>query len=222
MKSAPPDRRAANEAGRPVRCGDQAPCQGSDQSGTIYGSKEPLPCRRGATVLECGDWSPLLRRRLVAVENRHSSAHAGALTLARAANAPSPPHASRSLTATSRLKKAVTSHRTPHPPDQTQPMPGQVPFACPDYPGRHLCLCGEFAPAPTSAPPMQRNHITKTNPNLGNRPAWTFQPRQAAAFFPRTAPVRSQPCPAFSLGGRGLANAGSWTSASAAPEVSHV
>ena len=75
--------------------------------------KEPLPCRRGATVLECGDWSPLLRRRLVAVELPCGSGHAGTPALARAMNAPSHLHACRSLTATSRLEKAVTSHRTP-------------------------------------------------------------------------------------------------------------
>ena len=75
--------------------------------------EEPFPGRRGATVLECGDWSPLLRRRLVAVELPCGCGHAGALALARAMNAPSHPHMCRSLTATSRLKKAVTSHRTP-------------------------------------------------------------------------------------------------------------
>ena len=59
------------------------------------------------------DKSPLSRRRLVAVELPCGFGHAGALALARAVNAPSHLHASRSLTATSRLAKAVTSHRTP-------------------------------------------------------------------------------------------------------------
>ena len=80
----------------------------------LYANRDdPFPCRRGATVLECGDSSPLWRRRLVAVELPFGSAHAGALALARAENAPFHLHASRSLTATSRLEKAVTSPRTP-------------------------------------------------------------------------------------------------------------
>ena len=75
--------------------------------------EEPFPCRRRATVLECGDWSPLLRRRLVAVELTCLLDHASVSALARAVDAPSQLHASRSSTATSRLDKAVTSHRTP-------------------------------------------------------------------------------------------------------------
>ena len=67
-----------------------------------------------ATVLECGDLSPLLRRRLVAVEVQRASEHAGTPALARAVCAPLLAHASCSPTATSRLKKAVTSHRTPN------------------------------------------------------------------------------------------------------------
>ena len=67
-----------------------------------------------ATVLECSDSSPLLRRRLVAVEVRRASEHTGTPPLARAVNAPSHAHASLSSTATSRLGKAVTSHRTPN------------------------------------------------------------------------------------------------------------
>ena len=65
--------------------------------------------------LECGDLSPLLRKRLVAVELPRASGHAGVPALARAVNAPSGTHASRISTATSRLGKAVTSHRTPKP-----------------------------------------------------------------------------------------------------------
>ena len=67
----------------------------------------------GASLLECGDWSPLLRRRLVAVAVRCGSEPARALALARAVNAPFRTHAYFSSTATSRLGKAVTSHRTP-------------------------------------------------------------------------------------------------------------
>ena len=67
----------------------------------------------GAPPLECGDLSPLLRRRLVAVELPSASGHAGAPALARAVNAPSLAHAPHRPTATSRLGKAVTSHRTP-------------------------------------------------------------------------------------------------------------
>ena len=73
-------------------------------------------CRR----LECGDLSPLSRRRLVAVELLRALAHASVSALARTVNAPLHSHASRNSTATSRLDKAVTSPRTPklraHPP----------------------------------------------------------------------------------------------------------
>ena len=68
--------------------------------------------RRTAALVECGDWSLLLRRRLVAVEPRCGSGHAGTPPLARAVNAPSATHDSPNSTATSRLGKAVTSHRT--------------------------------------------------------------------------------------------------------------
>ena len=74
---------------------------------------EPFPCRRRARILECGDLSPLLRKRLVAVELPLGSDRAAAPALARAVNAPFLADASRNLTATSRRKKAVTSHRTP-------------------------------------------------------------------------------------------------------------
>ena len=47
-------------------------------------------------VVECGDLSPLLRRRLVAVELPCGSGHAGAPALARAVNAPFLAEASRS------------------------------------------------------------------------------------------------------------------------------
>ena len=80
----------------------------------FFPNREDLfPGCRGATVLECGDLSSLLRRRLVAVELWGGSGHAGGLALARAVNAPFRLHASRNLTATSRLAKALTSHRTP-------------------------------------------------------------------------------------------------------------
>ena len=69
-----------------------------------------FPRRR---TLECGDLSPLSRRRLVAVEARHASEPARTPPLARAVNAPLRTHAPRTSTATSRLGKAVTSHRTP-------------------------------------------------------------------------------------------------------------
>ena len=59
--------------------------------------------------MECGDWSPLFRRRLVAVELPGGSSHPRTPALARAVNTPSHLHASRSLTATSRLEKAATS-----------------------------------------------------------------------------------------------------------------
>ena len=71
--------------------------------------------------LDCGDSSPLLRRRLVAVEVPSASAPARPLALARDVNAPFRAHASVHSTATSRLTKAVTSHRTP------QPSPIRVP-----------------------------------------------------------------------------------------------
>ena len=43
---------------------------------------------RDPVVLECGDWSPLLRRRLVAVKLPCVSGHACVPSLARAVNAP--------------------------------------------------------------------------------------------------------------------------------------
>ena len=76
------------------------------------GSEGRPSCHRN---LECGDSSPLLRRRLVAVELPCASAPARVPALARAVNAPWFPHAPRHPTATSRLAKAVTSHRTPQP-----------------------------------------------------------------------------------------------------------
>ena len=66
-------------------------------------------------VLECGDWSPLLRRRLVAVELPCASDPARVPVLARAVATPWFPHTPRQPTATSRLAKAVTSPRTPQP-----------------------------------------------------------------------------------------------------------
>ena len=64
---------------------------------------------RRVRVLECGDWSPLLRRRLVAVELPRASVPAGVPALARAVSAPLGTRVSRSSTATSRLGKALTS-----------------------------------------------------------------------------------------------------------------
>ena len=64
---------------------------------------------------ECGDWSPLWRRGLFAVALPRAADDAGGLALARAGGAPFRIHASRSSTATSRLGKAVTSHRTRKP-----------------------------------------------------------------------------------------------------------
>ena len=66
-------------------------------------------------VVECGDSSPLLRRRLVAIKLPSASEPAGVPALARGVDAPMRTHISPSLTATSRLGKAVTSHRTPKP-----------------------------------------------------------------------------------------------------------
>ena len=66
----------------------------------------------GAPPLECGDLSPLLRRRLVAVELPSASGHAGAPALARAVNAPSLAHAPHRPTATSRLRKS--GGKSPH------------------------------------------------------------------------------------------------------------
>ena len=68
--------------------------------------------RRG---LECGDSSPLLRRRLVAVDLPCASELARVPAQARAVSAPPDTHAPLISTATSRLAKAVTSHRTPTP-----------------------------------------------------------------------------------------------------------
>ena len=100
-------------------------------------------------VLECGDSSPLLRRRLVAVELPCGSGHAGALALARAVNAPSRLHASRSLTATSRLEKAVTSPRTPQsrsldcgsPSSATVGRSPRLPLTV--IPRPFTCCCGD-------------------------------------------------------------------------------
>ena len=64
--------------------------------------------------LECGDSSPLSRRRLVAVEVPHGSSPAGTPPLARATSAPLRADALLHPTATSRLEKVVTSHRTPN------------------------------------------------------------------------------------------------------------
>ncbi len=72
--------------------------------------------RRSRNPLECGDSSPLSRRRLVAVEVLHGSNPARTPPLARAANAPHQADALLRPTATSRLEKAVTSHRTPNAP----------------------------------------------------------------------------------------------------------
>ena len=47
-----------------------------------------LGAAEGAPPVECGDSSPLLRRRLVAVKQPHASEPAGVLALARAVNAP--------------------------------------------------------------------------------------------------------------------------------------
>ena len=98
---------------QPVKTGiAKSPFPTERQSPTICTDCAGVPCRRG---LECGGWSPLLRRRLVAVKGRCVSEPARTSALARAVNAPFRTHASRNSTATSRLVKAVTSHRTPKP-----------------------------------------------------------------------------------------------------------
>ena len=68
-----------------------------------------VPRRR---VWECGDASPLLRRRLVAVEAPHASKPARTPPLARAVNAPFRTHAFLSSTATSRLRES--GDKSPH------------------------------------------------------------------------------------------------------------
>ena len=79
--------------------------------------------------LECGDSSPLSRRRLVAVKVPHGPAPARTPPLARAAGAP--PHAGALLhpTATSRLAKAVTTHRTPNTAPACLWLPASVSIA---------------------------------------------------------------------------------------------
>ncbi|GDY22570.1 hypothetical protein LBMAG56_39170 [Verrucomicrobiota bacterium] len=67
---------------------------------------------RDPAVLECGDSSPLLRRRLVAVKLPRGAGHASVPSLARAGNALAGTRAALNSTATSHLGKAVTSHRT--------------------------------------------------------------------------------------------------------------
>ncbi len=88
---------------------------------TVYADCAVGRRRRG---LECGDLSPLFRRRLVAVELPRALEHASVSALARAVNAPFHNHASRSLTATSRLAKAVTSPRTPKSRAHPRTAPG--------------------------------------------------------------------------------------------------
>ena len=85
----------------------------TDQHGWKRGGCRGTLFARRLRVLECGDWSPLLRRRLVAVKLPRASAHACVPALARAVSAPPATDVSRNSTATSRLGKAVTSHRTP-------------------------------------------------------------------------------------------------------------
>ena len=68
----------------------------------------------GGRALECGDSSPLSRRRLVAAEVPSVSEPARTLALARAVSVSLLTDASFNPTATSRLGNAVTSHRTPN------------------------------------------------------------------------------------------------------------
>lgn len=84
--------------------------------------------------MECGEFSPLLRRRLVAVGiGWHGNDWA--CSSLRQPDMPHQRETSRTSTATSRLQKAVTSPRTP------QRMPWDGPF------GRDflLPLCVTFA-----------------------------------------------------------------------------
>ena len=81
----------------------------------VTSHRTPKPARAAVRNLDCGDLSPLLRRRLVAVGVPSASARARVPALARATGAPLHNNACRSSTATSRLEKAVTSHRTPKP-----------------------------------------------------------------------------------------------------------
>ncbi|GDY21175.1 hypothetical protein LBMAG56_25210 [Verrucomicrobiota bacterium] len=71
-------------------------------------------------LLECGDWSRLLRRRLVAVEFPCGFGHAGVRPLARAVNAP--------LLADASGRSTVTSPRTPKTASRAS-QPGRVRFS---------------------------------------------------------------------------------------------
>ena len=140
--------------------------------------EEPLPDRRGAILLECGDLSPLLRRRLVAVELPCGSGHAGAPALARAVNAPANHHASRSLTATSRLAKAVTSHRTPKPSFRDNSLPAAAIRVKSSVHGRRDVRSSHRAEASQPA-----DFVT------------LLRPRTAALRFTRSLPRLTGECP---------------------------
>ena len=64
--------------------------------------------------LECGEWSPLWRRRLVAVKRTQRPRIRGSATAGASRGCPKQIVRRGLATATSRLGKAVTSHRTPN------------------------------------------------------------------------------------------------------------
>ena len=110
-----PEGRAPAECGRPARSGSA----GASRPGIIQHSRSQSRC----CDLECGDLSPLWRRRLVAVEVPGVSTPECVPALARALSAPFDTCANGCSTATSRLAKAVTSHRTPHAKFRLSPCP---------------------------------------------------------------------------------------------------